>query len=290
MNQKKMKRARGHPDGESSSQEFFDVIDEKTTIVAPRGVLQHVLRFILTKFSWGQRFDCVRRLYHTCKTLRTNKLVCFILSTPPFSSRYGERMRLILDDFYPGVNSIEPSWFIRLDWFHEYLHLFDDILTPTSLYLKSPSWIEEHWSNPSLKMHFPYVTTGSAKMVLPVDAFSLEPSHWVLSVVFWQAPCFASAAAFILTTAGVHKFAIKLPGRIWLLRRDLGDDDLEIYSTGHCLQKRPMIDMLGYLFAMTPYYDTFQEAKKLEGTDEEKLFFFVNRWFSIPSESQLINT
>lgn len=288
MNQKKMKRIRGHPDEESSSQEFFDVIDEKTTIVAPHGVLRHVLRFILTKFSWGQRFDCVRRLYHTCKTLRTNKLVCLILSTGPHSSRSADRMRLILDNFYPGITSIEPSWFIRLDWFHEYLHLFEDALNPV-LHAGTPSWIEEHWQNPSLKMHFPYVSIGSAKLTVVANVFSDGAFVYELSVVFWQAPCFASAAAFILTAANTYLFAIRLSKKLWLLRREEGDD-LELYSTEHCLQKLPMIDMLGYLFAMTPYHDTFQEAKKLEGTDEEKLSFFVNRWFKIPLESELIST
>jgi len=197
-------------------------------------------------------------------------------------------MRFGLEKFYPGVTSIEPSWFIRLDWFHEYLYLFEDGLIPT-LFVKTPSWIEEHWENASLKMYFPYVTTGSIRVSLVADTFTMESTFFVLTVVFWQAPCFASAAAFILTTAGAFKFAIRLSKKLWLMRREEGDD-LELYSTGHCLQKLPMIEMLGYLFAMTPYHDTFQEAKNLEGTDEDKLSFFVNRWFKIPLESELINT
>lgn len=276
----------------SSELDYYEITDQKDVIPAPAPVFHLVVHYILTKFSYYQRFEAVLNLYWTCKALRHNRRVIYILTTGDCNSRLVDRIqsyRPTFDWLFPGISPVKSSWwFKRLETFQWMWHI-NHMQLPTMYH--GPSYREMTLQCRKTALTFPYVTEAKAKPKMQLSEAPQVGTPY--EIYFWNSPHEAAALAFVYyceTQKVPMDFAISIPGNIWFVSAysDRGPRKgslIAVYREGIFLAQGGIEEIFDFFLSWgTPTdHSLWNDVQtRCSGTELERIGFFLQRWYAIP--------
>ncbi len=274
---------------QSSDADYYEIVDQKDITPAPPAVTDVVMDYILTKFSYYQRFEIVLKLYWTCTHFRYNHRVIYILTTGDCNSRLVDRIhsyRPTFDWLFPGISTIRSGcWFKRLDTFQWIWHATLHTALPNVYH--SPSYREMSLRCQKTGMIFPYVTQGIAKPRNQLSEAGQQSGPY--EVYFWIAPCEIAALAFVyycVTREIPLNFAICIPGNIWLVsgRGPSRELLIAVYREGFFLTEDTITRTFDFFSRWGTDQELWTKVQKCNGTEIERVGFFLHRWYATPAQ------